>query len=207
MCFSFAACGGEDSTPTYVINTNPPAPSSDQNQVADGSWAIYWYLCGSDLETNYGCATNDLVEMLEVQLPENVTVVIQTGGAAVWQNDQMDPNKLQRWLFNSEGLQLIDEQETTNMGDAQTLIMVLIMGTLALCLVPCSMVSGKIGEGAYKTYSFTVTLDHPEISRRARQTRPIFIPDGFFEPLLVNYVNQSVTVAYNPITDTLVVIG
>ena len=25
-------------------------------------WAIYWYLCGSDLESNYGSATEDLSE-------------------------------------------------------------------------------------------------------------------------------------------------
>ena len=58
-----------------------------------------------------------------------------------------------------------------------------------------------------KTYSFTVSLEHPEIGRRTRQTRAIFIPFGVFEPLLVNYVNQSVAVAYNPATDILVVIG
>ena len=58
-----------------------------------------------------------------------------------------------------------------------------------------------------KTYSFTVTLEHPELGRCTRRTRPIFNPYGFFEPLLVNYVNQTVTVAYNPLTDTLVVIG
>lgn len=58
-----------------------------------------------------------------------------------------------------------------------------------------------------KSYSFTVTLDHPKIGRRARQTQPIFLPYGAFEPLLVNYMNQTVTVAYNPLTDTLVVIG
>jgi len=41
------------------------------------------------------------------------------------------------------------------MGDAQTLIMVLMMGTLALCLVPCSMVSGRIGKA--KTYALGIT--------------------------------------------------
>ena len=91
-------------------------PDSD-----DGSWAVYWYLCGSDLETNGGFASTDLSEMMEVQLPENVNVVIQTGGAAAWQNENMDPTKLQRWLYNSEGLQLLEEQETANMGDAGTL--------------------------------------------------------------------------------------
>ena len=45
------------------------------------------YLCGSDLETNGGFATIDLSEMMEVPLPEDVNVIIQTGGAAVWQNE------------------------------------------------------------------------------------------------------------------------
>ena len=119
MLLALAACGGE-----YIeegpVDVNK-GPVSDNAGEGDGSWAVYWYLCGSDLETNYGCATTDLMEMLEVTLPENVNVVIQTGGAEVWQNDQMDASKIQRWLFNSDGLELIDEQETTNMGDAQTL--------------------------------------------------------------------------------------
>lgn len=118
MCLSFAACGGDESAPT---STNPPAPTGDTNQVADGSWAVYWYLCGSDLETNHGCASTDLQEMLEVQLPENVTVVIQTGGANVWQNELMDASKLQRWVYNSEGLQLVHEEAAANMGESQTL--------------------------------------------------------------------------------------
>ena len=110
MSLSLAACGDEGDVST------PAASGGD-----GGSWAVYWYLCGSDLETNYGCATADLSEMMEVQLPENVNVVIETGGASVWQNDEMDPSKLQRWLYNSEGLQLLEEQDTANMGDAQTL--------------------------------------------------------------------------------------
>ena len=119
MILSFVACGGEevlDNTEIYVDNN-----VGETEGVLSGSWAVYWYLCGSDLETNGGFATIDLTEMMEVQLPENVNIIIQTGGAAVWQNDLMDPAKIQRWLYNSEGLQLVDEQETTNMGDAQTL--------------------------------------------------------------------------------------
>ena len=122
MILSLAACGGGEVTdvPQDEPDVNK-APVSTPDEEGDGSWAVYWYLCGSDLETNYGCATTDLVEMLEVQLPENVNVVIQTGGANFWQNNMMDASKLQRWLYNSEGLQLLEEQETTNMGDAQTL--------------------------------------------------------------------------------------
>ena len=33
----------------------------------------------------------------------------------------MDPSRLQRWLYDSEGLHLLEEQRIANMGDAQTL--------------------------------------------------------------------------------------
>lgn len=122
MCFSLTACGGGDESLDASNNTPVAMNRSPAAQEAgDGSWAVYWYLCGSDLETNGGFATIDLQEMLEVQLPENVNVVIQTGGANVWQNELMDASKIQRWLYSSEGLQLVDEQESANMGDAQTL--------------------------------------------------------------------------------------
>lgn len=132
MCFSLVACGEEEDvstadepqqTKTDEVTEQPDNEQQSDNvqQAEDGSWAVYWYLCGSDLETNGGFATTDLEEMLQVQLPENVNVVIQTGGAAVWQNEYMDASKIQRWLYNSEGLQLLEEQETANMGEAQTL--------------------------------------------------------------------------------------
>lgn len=56
-----------------------------------------------------------------MELPENVTVVIQTGGAAQWQNDVVEADKLQRFVYNSEGLQLVDEQPSASMGDSETL--------------------------------------------------------------------------------------
>lgn len=120
MLLALTACGGEEAEEVSE-NTSLETSDTEASDAGDDSWSVYWYLCGSDLETNDGFATMDLSEMMEVQLPENVNVVIQTGGAAVWQNEYMDPSKLQRWLYNSEGLQLLEEQETANMGDAQTL--------------------------------------------------------------------------------------
>lgn len=127
MCLSLIACGGEDVSDEsgQLTATSDVSFDADKsmtsNQPKDGSWAVYWYLCGSDLESNGGFATIDLSEMLEVELPENVKVVIQTGGSSVWQNEYMDPDKLQRWLYSSEGLELLEEQESASMGDAQTL--------------------------------------------------------------------------------------
>ncbi len=107
LVLAFGACGEDIST---------PEPNAEA-----GTWAIYWYLCGSDLESNGGFATSDLMEMMEVALPENVRGVIQTGGAKTWQNNVVDADILQRYVYDSEGLTLVDELPPASMGDAATL--------------------------------------------------------------------------------------
>lgn len=109
LIFVLLACGGEQAT--------GPAGGA----VGESEWAVYWYLCGSDLESNYGAATADLLEMMDVALPEGVRVVIQTGGASVWQNDMVSADVLQRYVYDHNGLELIEEQPSANMGDERTL--------------------------------------------------------------------------------------
>jgi len=111
LTFTLAACSGSEQPQTTL-----PAVEAEA-----GTWAVYWYLCGSDLESGGGFASGDLSELLQVQLPENVKVVIETGGSSVWQNDFVDASRLQRFLYDSEGLTLVDEQPSASMGDAQTL--------------------------------------------------------------------------------------
>lgn len=138
---SLVACGEEaavdEEEPVVVVEQETAADTQEQETttvVADtqeqevvsvtaeeGSWAVYWYLCGSDLESNGGFATGDMSELLEVTLPENVNVVIETGGSSMWHNDIVAADKLQRWVYNSEGLTLVDEQPSASMGEAQTL--------------------------------------------------------------------------------------
>ena len=127
LCLSLAACGGNETSTSSELSssTEQSAPvSADPEPVSqpeEGTWAIYWYLCGSDLESNGGYASTDLSEMMEIALPENVTVVIQTGGASEWQNEEIDPTKLQRWVCNQDGMSLVEEVDSASMGDAQTL--------------------------------------------------------------------------------------
>ena len=87
----------------------------------DQTWAIYWYLCASDLESKSGCATDDILEMLDVKLPDNVKLVIQTGGTAKWRNNTMNATKSERYLYSSEGFQFIERNPQCNMGDPETL--------------------------------------------------------------------------------------
>ena len=96
-----------------------PAPGT--RVYPEDSWAVYWYHCGSDLESDYGCASADLQEMLSVQLSENVEVVVQTGGSYMWHNSQVSDEVLQRYVYNSEGFFLVDEQPVASMGSPDTL--------------------------------------------------------------------------------------
>jgi len=52
----------------------------------EDTWAVYWYICGSDLESEQNDASNDIAELLKVELPENITVVIEAGGAVTISN-------------------------------------------------------------------------------------------------------------------------
>ena len=112
LCVGLVGCDEEDEEGVEALGTR-----GDPDQ----SWVLCWYLCGSDLESGYGAATEDLNELSEVYLPENVQVVIETGGASSWQNDTVDAGKIQRYLYNEDGLNLIDEQPQANMGDPNTL--------------------------------------------------------------------------------------
>ena len=85
------------------------------------TWAIYWYLCGSDLESRSGYATADLLEMMEAKLSDNVTVVIQTGGSNYWHNNTIGARSTERYVYNSDGLHLAEKKELANMGDSETL--------------------------------------------------------------------------------------
>lgn len=112
LVFSLAACGGSGGE-----DGDPVGDGGDSGQ----TWAIYWYLCGSNLESLYASGTTDLDEMQEVELPENIKVVIETGGASAWQNDYVDPGVLGRYVYDGEGLRLDEQQPLADMGDPDTL--------------------------------------------------------------------------------------
>lgn len=121
ICFLLAACDGE----VFLPESEAVANLEDIEDITRGSndqtWAVYWYLCGSDLETYYGAGTSDLEEMMEVSLSDNVRVVVQTGGAAVWNNEMVDAGAIERYVYNSEGLTFVEQRPQSNMGTAETL--------------------------------------------------------------------------------------
>ena len=95
--------------------------NSGKTQVsAPADWAVYWYLCGSDLESKHGSASLDLQEMMEVNLPENVKVVIETGGSSQWKNNKIKEDVITRFVYDSNGFKKTGTAELSNMGARET---------------------------------------------------------------------------------------
>ena len=88
---------------------------------AQESWAIYIYMCGSDLESEEGFATENLEALRSVPLPENVTFVIQTGGARKWHTQGIPGDALGRYVYDSQGFSEVERLQDASMGDEKTL--------------------------------------------------------------------------------------
>ena len=121
LALSLTACGDEP---------EPAAPtdvkSAGQTDLVlsnpDGdTWTVLVYLCGTDLETNGGYASVNVVEMVEAAQSENVNVIVETGGTEQWQIDGIDSSALQRWQVVSGDIELVDSQSLASMGEAETL--------------------------------------------------------------------------------------
>lgn len=88
----------------------------------DASCSIYIYMCGSNLESKSGLAGKDIDELLEADIPDQVNVVIETGGAAKWLSHGIANDKLQRYIIKDHTLTLVEELENRSMGDVNTFV-------------------------------------------------------------------------------------
>ena len=90
--------------------------------IAGESWAVYLYLCGSDLETEQGSASSDILEAIEAELPENVKLVIWAGGSREWEIDGIDGKNTHILAHSGTGIDVVEKLPNFNMGNPQTLV-------------------------------------------------------------------------------------
>ena len=67
------------------------------------------YMCGTDLESNYGMATSDLQEMTNAAIGSNVNVIVETGGCKLWKNKLISASTNQIYKVESGGLRLVKD--------------------------------------------------------------------------------------------------
>ncbi len=118
----FAGCelGWEHSSGSLGITETEPQNKEPIPMGESGSFSIYIYLCGSNLETKMGAASKNLTEILNSDIPENVNVIVQTGGAKKWRDHGIPADSLNRYIVKNGELILLESLPQGNMGDEAT---------------------------------------------------------------------------------------
>ncbi len=98
-----------------MTNAGPGVGSSESG------WTIMVYLCGSDLESSGGLASLNLEEMCSAVLPEDVNVLVETGGTSTWYWDGIETDVLGRYQVMDGSLEEAETVELASMGDPSTL--------------------------------------------------------------------------------------
>ena len=79
---------------------------------------ILMYMCGTDLQAQ---CVYDLYEMCSLDIPENINLVILAGGSDEWDDPDLVPNALNRFVIRNHRFEEMEVLDWANMGEAQTL--------------------------------------------------------------------------------------
>ena len=132
---SFLAAGGILLTVTGLVREGTLV-SHYEAMAPKNNYTVLVYMDGSDLESDYGAARDDLIEMQSALAENGITednarIVVEAGGAASWQYDAMQNDTYARFCLTSEGITNFTSMDTRNMGLADTLTDFLNYGTEA----------------------------------------------------------------------------
>ena len=92
------------------------ASARDKRTVIDATnnqITIMVYMCGTDLESKSGMATNDLNEMLNASMSDNINLIVYTGGCRQWKNNVVSADRNQIYQIKDGKFVLLED----NMGN------------------------------------------------------------------------------------------
>jgi hypothetical protein len=128
LALSFSACSDSESTGSEIVKASKVSKadnstSPDFNGSADSAlYTIMVYMNGSDLESQWGMATSDIIEILSADFSrEDINVIIQTGGTLLWQNGFIPSDKLARYRVVDDDIELLEELPAKSVGESSTL--------------------------------------------------------------------------------------
>ena len=89
----------------------------------NGKRTIMIYMVGSNLESEYGAATSDLLEMSESGADfSNINLIVYTGGAKTWRTSAISNDENAIYEVNASGITKVSTYTKTKMGDSNTLL-------------------------------------------------------------------------------------
>ena len=141
-----------------------PAPMGE-----DGTWTIFVYLCGSDLESRWlfgGAATDDIKEMCGAASSDKVRFVIETGGSDRWHSKKIDSDVIGRYVIEQGKLKAVDEKKQASMGRAKTLTDFLLWGIRTYPAEHMGVIFWDHGGGSIAGVCFDELADDDSLSLR-----------------------------------------
>ena len=107
--------GWTDGANTGRLNTSVASAARSKYTVLNGNGndkaTIMVYMCGTDLESKYGMASNDLAEMASATLNENVNVIVYTGGCTQWKTSGISNKVNQIYKIEKGGISRLVEDD------------------------------------------------------------------------------------------------
>lgn len=145
-------------------------------------WTVLIYMCPGEDESDFSLASEAIESMHGVDFPSNVEVLLQTGGASQWENEDIIP-ETSRYRVQKKNLLALDAQPVSNMGDYNTLADFIDWGVLNFPAQHYALVLWGGGAGAHGVLSDSLynndTLTLSELSYALSRSRQIFDFIGF----------------------------
>lgn len=95
-----------------AVDDTVAADARDKYTVIKGNGSdtvtIMVYLCGTDLESKSGMATNDLTEMTRAALSDNINLIVYTGGCKRWKNNTISSRTNQIYRIRGGKLECLE---------------------------------------------------------------------------------------------------
>ena len=106
---------GLNNTGKLNKEVSPSAREKYTKILGDGkdTVTIMIFMCGTDLESRSGMASNDLGEMAAATIPDNLNLIVYTGGCNGWKTSGISSSKNQIFRVKSGKMELLE----ADMGD------------------------------------------------------------------------------------------
>ncbi len=111
--FTLASCGESQN-----LVTQEQVPRTD---ATGENWTVMIYMNGGSDESLYGEASEVLKNITEVEYPENLNVIIETGGSISWNTGGIDTNYIDRFEAQHGSLRLTERTESDSMAKTSVL--------------------------------------------------------------------------------------
>ena len=151
---------GDTTERTSETTTAEPTTEEPIINNGDGTKTIMMYIVGSNLESDYGAASEDISEILDADFDdESIHFLIYTGGSNNWDNSDIPEGGNTTFLVQDGELVELEQDSEKNMGDADTLTDFLTYGYENYPAEQYSVILWNHGGGAFYGFGYDELTD------------------------------------------------